>query len=196
MPPKTSSKKVKQQDILLDTPQQFPPLDLEIKKERKKRIVPSKESVIDEFDVLINIINDEIERLRSSTDKHKGIKFLRSVNKRVKTIKTHSSRVMKKKNKTRRINNSNSGFLKPVRISKEMGKFTGWDNKELRSRVDVTKYICKYIKENNLQNPEDRREINPDNKLKKLLGYDRKVDGNPLTYYRIQSYMKKHFINQ
>ena len=101
---------------------------------------------------------------------------------------------MKQKQKTNRKNNTNSGFLKPVNISKEMIKFTGWDPTELKSRVDVTKFICKYIRENNLQNPEDRRQIIADKKLAKLLEFDTTVDPKPLTYYRIQTYMKKHFL--
>ena len=91
-------------------------------------------------------------------------------------------------------NNSNSGFLKPVQISKEMAKFTGWDASQLKSRVDVTKFLCNYIKENDLQNPKDRRQILADSKLSKLLKYDSKKETNPLTYFRIQSCLKEHFI--
>ena len=81
-----------------------------------------------------------------------------------------------------------------MKISKEMAKFTGWNPTELKSRVDVTKYICKYIRDNNLQNPDDRRQIVADPKLSKLLEYDSKKEEKPLTYYRIQTFMKKHFI--
>jgi hypothetical protein len=86
--------------------------------------------------------------------------------------------------------------LKPVHISKELAKFTGWDHNELRSRVDVTKYICNYIKEKNLQDPTDKRNIRveDDGNLKKLLKYDGK-DKKPLTYYRLQTYLKSHFTN-
>jgi len=161
----------------------------------KKRRVPTKETVAVEFDELVALVQKEIERLRESSGKQKGIKFLRSLNKSIKTLRGHSVRVMKQKQKTNRKNNTNSGFLKPVQISKEMAKFTGWDHSELRSRVDVTKYICNYIRENNLQNPDDRRQILVDKKLAKLLEYDSKSDDKPLTYYRIQSYMKKHFSN-
>ena len=161
---------------------------------RKNKRVPTKETVNDEFDELISTIDEEIQHLRESAGKAKGVKFLRSLGKRVKVLRGHAARVMKQKQKTVRKNNSNSGFLKPVHLSKEMVKFTGWDPSELRSRVDVTKYICKYIRDNNLQNPDDRREIIADKKLAKLLDYNSDSD-KPLTYYRIQSYMKKHFTN-
>ena len=77
-----------------------------------------------------------------------------------------------------------------------MAKFTGWNQEELRSRVEVTKHICKYIKDHELQNPEDRRQIQveKDAKLQKLLGYEPGKDSEPVTYYRLQSFMKSHFL--
>jgi len=164
-------------------------------KEPRKRTVPTKESVSSEFDELISFIEEEISRIRESQVKSKGVKFLRCIGKRIKMIRGHAFRVLKEKKKTNRKNNTNSGFLKPVNISKEMALFTGWDQNELKSRVDVTKYICNYIRDNNLQNPQDRRQIIVDNKLSKLLDFDPNVEKEPLTYYRIQSYIKKHFSN-
>ena len=162
--------------------------------EKKKRPTPTRDSVLSGFDALVASVDEEITKLRESATKAKGVKFMRSFNKKLKSLRTQSSRVMKQKPPTKRKNNSNSGFLKPVRISKEMAKFTGWDQKELKSRVSVTKMICQYIKEHNLQNPADRRQIQveKDPKLQKLLGYDPK-DDKPVTYYRLQSLMKGHF---
>ena len=101
---------------------------------------------------------------------------------------------MKQKHvKIKRVNEgniTNSGFLKPISISKEMCNFAGWGSDELHSRVDVTKLVCNYIKENNLQNPADRRQITPDAKLKKLLNYK---TSEPLKYYTLQTYLKQHF---
>jgi upstream activation factor subunit UAF30 len=162
---------------------------------KKKRRVPTKESVVEGFDDLVSVIEQEIARLRESPGKVKGVKFLRYLGKSVKSLRGHSVRVMKQKQKTNRKNNTNSGFLKPVQISEDMAKFTGWNHDDLKSRVDVTKYICKYIRDNDLQNPEDRRQILADKKLSKLLEYSTDSDDKPLTYYRIQTYMKKHFTN-
>lgn len=159
----------------------------------KTRHVPTRESVEKEFDELVASIDEEINKLRSSTAKAKGVKFLRTVNKRVKTLRNHALRVSKQRQTTRR-SNTNSGFLKPVQISKDLAKFTGWDQSQLRSRVDVTKFICDYIKEHNLQDPEDKRNIRVDSdaNLKKLLKFDGK-DGKKLTYYSLQTYLKGHF---
>ena len=160
----------------------------------KKRRVPTRETVLADFDNLVLLVEEEVARLRESQTKAKGVKFLRSLGKKVKTLRNSTSRVMKQKHRTNRKNNTNSGFLKPVKISKEMAKFTGWDPEELKSRVAVTKHICKYIKDNDLQNPEDRRQILPNKALAKLLKYDPKKADKPLTYYSIQSHMKGHFL--
>ena len=162
-----------------------------------KKTPQTKETILKMFDDLLALIESEVLTLRESENKIKGVKFLRQLSKNIKILKNASSRIIKNKRGTvveKKIVNTNSGFLKPVRISKEMAKFTGWNADELKSRVDVTKYLCNYIKEKNLQNPKDRRQIIADTKLAKLLDYDNKKDTQPLTYFLIQSHLKKHFI--
>jgi chromatin remodeling complex protein RSC6 len=171
------------------------------KKPRVRRVV-TRESLESDFTGLQKRIEDEIEKLRQSTEKVKGVKFLRSVNKAVKVLRSDSLRVLKIKPKTNRSRSTTSGFMKPVGITAEMAKFTGWDASTLYSRVDVTKYICKYIRDNELQNSEDRRQILVDEKLKALLNYDPanppldKKTGKPapLTYFRLQQYIQPHFV--
>lgn len=159
----------------------------------KTRHVPTRESVEAEFAELVASLDEEINKLRASSAKSKGVKFLRTVNKRVKTLRNHALRVSRQRQTTRR-SNTNSGFLKPVQISKELAKFTGWEQTQLRSRVDVTKFICDYIRDHNLQDPTDKRNIrvDQDKNLKTLLNFDGK-DGKPLTYYSLQTYLKSHF---
>ena len=162
--------------------------------EKKKRTVPTKESIIDSMKDIISLVDTEISSLRESQTKTKGIKFLRTLNKKLKIVTNQANRVMKTRSSVKKTStNTNSGFLKPVQISGEMAKFTGWDPLELKSRVDVTKFICAYVKEHNLQNPEDRRQILADAKLTKLLKYDLKKENEPLTYFRVQSCLKNHF---
>ena len=164
-------------------------------KQKTKRETPTKESIIASFDEIIASIENEIALLRETQNKNKGIKFLRTLNKKIKTLKNQSSRIIKQKSSTKKTvtNNVNSGFLKPVAISNEMAKFTGWDPTELKSRVDVSKFLCSYIKDNDLQNPKDRRQIFADAKLSKLLKYDSKKEEKPLTYFMIQQCLKNHF---
>ena len=113
----------------------------------------------------------------------------------IKNTQSIVDKSIKVKKVTVRKTNTNSGFLKPVKLSKDLIKFTGWNPEELRSRVDVTKFICNYIKEHDLQNPADRRQIqvDKDTKLRKLLKYNSKTEEKPLTYYSLQTFMKPHF---
>ena len=162
------------------------------KKERTRRVV-TKESLRLDFDTLQKRIEEEIERLRGSAEKVKGVKFLRSINKALKTLKSDSERVQKIKKKSNHQHSANSGFMKPVKISPEMSNFTGFNNDTKHSRVEITKFICAYIKNNNLQDPSDRRNIVCDEKLKNLLKYDSK---DKLTYFRLQQCIQCHFIKE
>lgn len=164
-------------------------------KQPRSRQTPTKEGVTEGFDNIVTMIDNELQRIKETREPvPKGTtKFLRSIVQQIKALSKQANRVMKKKGpKTRKA--SNCGFEKPVPISSELAKFCQWAPHELKSRVDVTKYICKYISDHNLQNPEDRRQIRPDNKLKKLLGYDPKHD-DVLRYYNIQTCLKQknHF---
>jgi chromatin remodeling complex protein RSC6 len=160
-----------------------------------KRGAPTRDNVLQSFDEIIKSIETEMEGLREGDTKNKGVKFLRTLNKRIKVLKNQSSRIIKDKRvSAKKGTNNNSGFLKPVKISTEMAKFTGWDKDELKSRVDVTKFLCDYIRNNNLQNPKDKRQILADGKLQKLLKYDPKKETEPLTYFKLQSSLKGHFI--
>tara|TARA_B100000497_G_scaffold105410_1_gene121667 strand:- start:5350 stop:6054 length:705 start_codon:yes stop_codon:yes gene_type:complete len=189
-PVKSRKSQVKEEEVVV-VPETVEVPDVVSSSEKvvKTRKTVDKEYVLNEFDNMSTLIEKEIENLRQNP-KLNSVKFLRTINKQLKTLQKDSSRVMKQKVKTERKNNATSGFLKPVNISNELSSFTGWNPEELRSRVEVTKYICDYIKENNLQNPEDRREIKPDPKLQKLLGLKNK---DTLKYYSLQTHLKQHF---
>ncbi len=170
------------------------------KKERKRREV-SKESVDTDFSKLQARIEEEITRLRDVQEKVKGIKFLRSINKSLKVLHSDTKRVMKLKKKTQRKKTVVSGFLKPIKISPELAAFTQWDAEGTYSRVNVTKFICDYIKTNSLFDAKDKRKILCDDKLKNLLKYDpnnpgvdKKGEPATLNYFRLQKYLKPHFI--
>ena len=167
--------------------------DIEGETIKKCRSRPTRESVLESFDNIITCVENEIQNLREGAAKIKGVKFLRSLNKNLKNVRTKAGRVMKTKKKTTRVNSENSGFKKPVSISKDLASFAGWNPEDLRSRVDVTKYICNYIKTHDLQNPDDRRQIQPDAKLQKLLGFSTDTETEPLRYYSLQTYLKPHF---
>lgn len=160
---------------------------------RKQRRQVTREDLEQQFDSLVALLDAEVVQLRGEDGKKVrpvGQRFLRSVLKQVKQLRTDSLRVSSRR--VRRQNaprSTNSGFMKPVKISREMQKFTGLRDDQLVSRVDVTKAICQYVKNNNLQNQSDRRQFTPDDKLGKLLG-----TSEPLTYYNLQKHIQHHFV--
>ena len=83
-----------------------------------------------------------------------------------------------------------SGFAKPAPISEELCKFLGVDKGTELARTDVTKQVTKYIKDHSLQNPSNKRHILPNDTLKTLLKVG---EGQEVTYFNLQTYMKVHF---
>ena len=84
-----------------------------------------------------------------------------------------------------------SGFVKPTLISDELAMFLGKPVGTEMARTEVSRAINRYIKENGLQDPENDRKINPDEKLRNLLSLK---EEDELTYFNLQKYMKPHFI--
>jgi chromatin remodeling complex protein RSC6 len=168
--------------------------------EKKERRVPTKETLNTDFEALLTKINQEVERLRAAKPKAKGVKFLKTINKDIKQLHSDANRITKFKRNGERKPSTSSGFLKPVNISGELAKFTGWDATKAYSRTAVTKFICNYVKTKKLFEEADKRNIVCDAALKSLLKYDpanppKDEDGKalPLTYARLQQYLKVHF---
>jgi hypothetical protein len=84
-----------------------------------------------------------------------------------------------------------SSFLKPTLISNELAEFLGKAIGTEMARTEVSKEINSYIRAYGLQDGQNGRRINPDERLRKLL---RLNDGDELTYFNLQKYMKPHFI--
>lgn len=85
-----------------------------------------------------------------------------------------------------------SEFLKPKNISESLSKFLGLEKGTQITRTEATREINKYIRINNLQDPNDRKKIIPDVKLSSLLNLS---SSEELTYFNIQSKIKPHFDN-
>ena len=79
--------------------------------------------------------------------------------------------------------NAGTGIHAPVQPSPELGKIVG-DDKLPRSEV-ISK-VWAYIKEKNLQNPENKREILADDNLKKVFGKDK------ATMFEMNKYIAAH----
>ena len=79
-------------------------------------------------------------------------------------------------------------FQIPTGLTPELCAFMGRPAGSLESRSNVTKFITKYVSENNLKNKHD---INGDAKLLKLL---RLTKEDKLTYFNLQKYLNVHYI--
>jgi len=97
---------------------------------------------------------------------------------------------MKKEINKRKINKKPSGFATPSRISNELCDFMNIDQGSKRARTEVTQYLIQYINDKNLQNENNKRIINPDQKLKSLLDVQ---ENEQVDYFNIQKFMNKHF---
>ena len=144
---------------------------------------PVEPAVSDEFDSLLQ----ELKSLKQSI-----IDMTGKVAKLQKRVAKEGRKVKKPRVPGAHKNN---GFSKPVDVSDELSKFLGLESGTKIARTDVTKGITKYIKEHKLQGVEDKRVINVDAALKKLLsGGEKKLSKDvPLTYFNLQTYLKRHY---
>jgi|LauGreDrversion4_2_1035121.scaffolds.fasta_scaffold99373_2 chromatin remodeling complex protein RSC6 len=137
-------------------------------------------------DVLANLIQMVNQHMKDSTEFYKKtVSELKSLQKDVKKIK--SKKAPKDENSTRV-----SGFDIPVIVSEKLKTLLGLEEAEY-SRKQITALVTKYVKENNLQNQENKRLIVLDSsdygrKLADVLEPDQ-----PLTFFNMQRYLSKHY---
>ena len=89
---------------------------------------------------------------------------------RKKTTRKAASRKKTAKKATKR--KPNPAFMRPMELSSELQDVVG--NKTM-PRTQVTKKIWDYIKKNGLQDQQNKRMINADDRLKKVFGGKKKV---------------------
>ena len=108
-------------------------------------------------------------------------------------LKLHNKEI-KDTRKNRRNKNASarkdikSGFNKPTPVPDAVAALFDIEEGTLLARTVVTKMIYKYIKDNDLQNPDDKRQIKPDKKLKKLFKLQK---GDKIMFENFQTHMKK-----
>jgi hypothetical protein len=98
--------------------------------------------------------------------------------------------IEKAQKKRQNAKNSPSGFAKPNKISDELCDFIGVPHGTEKSRTDITRFINAYVKEHNLNKPENKRFILPDTKLKKILNVG---DSEEINYFILQKLISHHF---
>ena len=186
----------------------------EVKQEEVKQEEVKQEETTNEFDVFRNVITD-IQTKATSLDEV-SIKDILKVKKEIisltKSLLSQTKKVEKQFNKNtttkKKRKSTTSGFDKPIVLTTAAKTFITKSCKgqvtDTLSRRDVNKFIHTYIKDNNLQNPENRRQIKPDSHLKKILSELSKeknkngtVDAEQgYTYFNLQKYIKHIFVQQ
>jgi chromatin remodeling complex protein RSC6 len=111
-------------------------------------------------------------------------KLVRKYLKEAAKIETKAKKLQKKP-ATTEPKTVQSGFSKPQLITDEMADFAGWERGCEKSRNDINRALCAYIKENGLQAESNKRLIQPDENLAELLQYD-EADFGPLDFARMQ----------
>lgn len=102
-----------------------------------------------------------------------------------------------KKKKQKKVRDPNApprapaGFARPTQLSNELCEFLGVAKGTEIARTEVTRLMTQYIKAQNLQNPANKREINMDKKLERLLNPPSDVT---VTFFTLQKFMKPHFV--
>jgi upstream activation factor subunit UAF30 len=76
-----------------------------------------------------------------------------------------------------------NALQQPLQPSEELASVVGSGR---LARGEVVSKVWEYIKSNNLQNPEDRREILADDKLKKIFGKDK------VTMFEMNKHLAQH----
>lgn len=109
----------------------------------------------------------------------------------VKVLKANSKASAKKQKRSG--NRQPSGFVRPTLISDELASFLGKEAGTEMSRTSVTNEINTYIKQHNLKDVANGRQINADENLSKLLKLGKE---DVLTYFNLQKFMNHHYVKK
>ena len=137
-------------------------------------------------------LKDNIDSLKDKINLYKYV--FNEITSDVVKIETNFNNFIKSYNKPKN-KNIQRGFTKPTNVSKDLADFMSISNDELVSRSDVTKFINEYIKNNNLQDPNNKRNILPDSKLHSILYNNNDHNDQAITYFSIQKHLNKHFVS-
>lgn len=110
----------------------------------------------------------------------------KNINNMITTLKASQKHFTKKCKSP----NIKSGFVKPVRLSKELSALIGTTEDELVPRNIVNRKINEYVKANNLQVPESRQNFVLDVPLASLFKLE---PGTHVHYFKMQTYLKNHY---
>jgi len=145
----------------------------------------------EKFDLLLKDFTAHLDTAKSLSARMKGLQ--KEVSKATKPSKRRSPKAPSDESEGDAPKRP-SALQKPVKISDELCEFLGFEVGTEHSRQEVTSTINKYIKDNDLQDPANRRFLKLDGsdagaKLKFLL----RDPDQPVTFFNIQRYLKPHY---
>ena len=170
----------------------------------KDTVTSKKETQVEELeqdkykDLMVKI--DEMAKQLKGLANY--VKDLRKEN--LQLVKELAKQEKKKaKKNAERAKKGPSGFARPTRITPVLAKFLGIPSEEKIARTEVTKKITNYVKEHNLQQPDNKRIILLKGKHGKALAKVLSPVVDPvsgektdLTFFNLQRYLKHHFIKE
>merc|ERR1712173_372981 len=86
-------------------------------------------------------------------------------------------------------NAKGSGLTKPLTLSKELAELIGAKKDEKLSRPEVVKRIWAYLKENKLQDPDNKQFFTPDAKMEPVFGKEK------VRAFGMAKHLKPHLTN-
>ena len=140
----------------------------------------------DKVDNIMILIKEIDEKTKKLTSMYRSLR--RDIIKDKKDLEKFKNKQKKGKN-----NKNRSGIHQPYTVSEKLCSFMQKPKGTKIARTDATVYVNKYIKSKKLQNPENKKEIIPDNKLRDL--FNIKEDIN-ITYFQIPGCLNHHFTNK
>lgn len=153
-------------------------------------VVDTPSTIADRFSSLLNLVDEQTKTHTS---------FMKTVNSELKALQKELSKTQPKSRKKKEpvdgedVVKRKNVFDVPVPVGDELCDFLGVEKGRMYSRQFITNSITKYVKENELQNPDNKRYILLDTtdagrKLGALLKPDQ-----PLTFFNMQRYLKPHY---
>jgi upstream activation factor subunit UAF30 len=166
-----------------------PAITEEVVAEEVVAVVPLDVSVAAKFETTLSGINEALNTIKLVQSQVKQmakdfVKIVKAAGKKTRRSASTAEGGVKK---------NPSGFAKPTALSVEMCDFLGMPHGTELARTDVTRRLTKYIKDHELQDVADKRNIRPDAKLDAILTIP---EGKQLTFFNLQSFIKHNFVKQ
>ena len=140
---------------------------------KQKKQLKNHEKLKDSVDEILNLFIEIKSKINS---------FKKESNKLLKLSEPVT--VNKKKLQT--------GFAVPKLISDELCDFMGVEHGSEVPRTKVTRFIVDYTKDNNLQDPNNKKFIIIDEKLSKIIKIE---PDQKLSYFNLQKHINHNYIN-